>query len=76
MSLLVEAQAHAKRGSSCGMAVLQSALSESERAELQEALDASTISARALADAMKARGWVINYQTITRHRARSCSCDQ
>lgn len=74
-SLLEEAQAHAKRpGSVCGIALLARRLDESETAELHEAL-ASEISASALAKALEARGFYVNYQTISRHRAGRCVCD-
>lgn len=73
MSLLAEAQALTKRAGACGVARLLGPLSESEQAEVHEAL-AAHVSARALSDAMRERGWVLNYQTITRHRAGVCSC--
>lgn len=74
MSLLEEAQSLAKRpGGTCGVAVLVRGLSESERAELAEAL-ASTVSARALSEALEGRGHPINQQTLQRHRTGVCSC--
>lgn len=74
MSLLDEAKGLAKRsGGTCGVTVLVSRLSQSEQDELHEAL-AADISARALSEALRARGHDINYQVITRHRAGNCAC--
>ena len=74
MSLLTDAQALANRpGGTCGVALLVRRLSEQEQTELNEALD-SHVSARAVSEALKARGHDLNYQTLTRHRAGTCAC--
>lgn len=74
MSLLAEAQELAKRpGGTCGVARLVRRLSESEQAELAEAL-ASDVSARALCEALAKRGYEIGKHTIERHRAGACQC--
>lgn len=75
MSLLDEAKGLAKRpGTACGVALLVSRLSQSEQDELNEAMAAKDVSARAISDALRARGHDLNYQVVTRHRAEICSC--
>lgn len=74
MSLLEEAQALAPRpGGVCGVALLVRRLGPEEQAEFAEAI-ASDVSASALSKALSARGYDVNYQTISRHRARRCTC--
>lgn len=74
-SLLEEAQAFTKRpGTVCGVALLARRLDETEKAELDEAI-ASETSASAVSKALEARGFYVNYQTISRHRAGRCVCD-
>lgn len=77
MSLLTEAQAIARRpGGTCGVSLLVRSLSESEQAELHEALMADSVSSKALAAALKLRGHNIAYNTIQRHRRRDCACHE
>ena len=74
-SLLDVALVLAKRpGAVCGIALLARRLDETELDELNEAL-AADVSAAAVSKALEARGYDVNYQSISRHRAGRCRCD-
>ena len=82
MSLLTEAQALSRRpGGTCGVTLLVRRLSESEQAELHEAIwarddtDRWSVASQAISDALKERGHVLPRMTIDRHRRRECHCD-
>ena len=76
MSLLTEALTVTTRaGGTCGVRRLMDRLSESEQAELREALTAP-VQSKALSKALSNRGHDLPPQTIGRHRRGDCTCDR
>jgi len=57
----------------CGVARVKNAMSDADATALTVLL-ASTFSAVAVSRELAAAGFKVSYQTITRHRARYCSC--
>jgi hypothetical protein len=74
MTFLDDARAVAARGPRCTMGALLEALSATENAEVQEALDDPTIHGSGIARALLARGHKMSAATVNRHRAGDCSC--
>lgn len=77
MSLADEARDLGHRpGGECGVRKLLATLDPTEQAEVTEAIEDRAISGPGLAKAIEKRGWLYtSYQTINRHRARSCRCE-
>lgn len=77
MSLAEEARDLGHRpGGSCGVLKLLATLDPSEQAEVIEAIASLDISGPGLAKAIEKRGWLhTSYQTINRHRSRTCRCE-
>lgn len=58
----------------CGIAKVMSEMSE-EDVQALTALLAAPISAKAISLELSAAGFTASYQTVYRHRARTCSCE-
>lgn len=74
MSLLEEAQAHVYRGPPCTISTLPDDVVE-ELAEAVAAIDGRTVSAKAIASALRDRGFDVGAHTINRHFRGDCRCE-
>lgn len=61
-------------GPKCRVAIVMSALSKSDQADLQKAIDDPAITGTAIYRALLAHGYKLGDHTIHRHRRKDCSC--